>query len=333
MGTKKRRNAMKKIVFCIFACALIFTFSFQTAIAKEKELKAVCFLPSNHPYVDMAKVWVKRVNDACKGELKINFVGGPEVIPGLEQIEALKIGVVQVTFNVTAYYQARMPEGGAFILSKLTPWEERKPGGLYDFFVEAHKKKVNAMYLGQWIYGSFYLWVKDPVKTPADLKGRKLRTTALYDRFMKELGAVPVTINIPEVYTALKRGTVDGAGWPIIGARGFGWTEVVKYVIDHPFFGMNSTILMNLDVWNSLTPSLQAKISEATAWFEPYMVGYLDSLRNSEWKELEKAGVKKIHFSPADAKRYVDTAYEVEWGALEKKVPDLVPTLKKITGN
>ena len=44
--------------------------------------------------------------------------------------------------------------------------------------------------------------------------------------------------------------------------------------------------------------------------FEPYMAQHLDNLRQAEWKELEKAGVKKIHFSPADAKRYVDTAYE-----------------------
>lgn len=324
---------MKKIVFCILACSLMFSLSLQTATAEEKELKAVCFLPLNHPYVLMVKEWVKRVNDACKGELKVNLVGGPEVIPGLEQIEALRKGVVQMTFNVTAYYQARMPEGGAFTLSKLAPWETRTPGGFHDFFVDAHKKKVNAMYLGQWIYGSFYLWVKDPVKTPDDLKGRKLRTTALYDRFMNALGAVPVTINVPEVYTALKRGTVDGCGWPISGIRQFGWTEVVKYVIDHPFFAMNATILMNLDTWDSLSPSLQSKINEITVWYEPYMAGYLDSYRYSEWENLEKVGVKKIQFSPADAKRYLDAAYRVEWEALEKKVPELVPTLKKITGN
>ena len=329
----KRRYTVKKILFCVFSSALLFVFSFQPAIAKEKELKAVSFLPTHMIHVKMAKEWIKRVNNACKGELKINLAGGPEVIPGLEQIEALRKGVVQVTFNVTAYYQSRMPEGNAFTLSKLDPWEERSPGGFYDYFVEAHKKKVNAMYLGQWLHGAFYLWLKDPVKTPGDLKGRKLRTTALYDRFMKAMGAVPVTINVPEVYTALKRGTVEGAGWPILGARHLGWTEVVKYIIDHPFFGMNSTILMNLDVWNGLSPSLQSKIKEVTAWFEPYMAGYFASTVQAEWKELKKAGLKPIHFSPSDAKKYLDTAYGVEWKALEKKVPGQVTTLRKITGN
>ena len=321
---------MKRILFCVFAVVLMLGFSLQTAIAKEKELKAVSFLPTNHPYVTMAKEWVKRVNEGCKGELKVNLVGGPEVIPGLEQVEALKKGVVQVTFSVTAYYQSRMPEGVAYSLSKLTPSEERRPGGFYDFFVKAHKKKVNAMYLGQWLWGNFYIWLKDPVKTLDGLKGKKVRTTALYDRFMKAIGIVPVTVNVPEVYTALKRGTVEGAGWPILGARQFGWTEVVKYIIDHPFYGMNSTILMNMDTWNSLSPALQKKISEITISYEPYMAGFLDNMAQSEWRELDKAGVKRIHFSPADAKKYTDTAYEVEWKALEKKVPDMVSTLRKL---
>lgn len=322
---------MKRIVFCFIAFTLIFGFSLQGAIAKEAKMKAVGFLPKNHPYLAMAAEWVKRVNEACKGELNINFVGGPEVIPGLEQVEALRKGVVQVTFNVTAYYGARMPAGGAFALSKLTPWDERRPGGFYDFFVKQHKEKVNAMYLGQWLHSPFYFWLKDPLKTPQGLKGRKLRTTALYDRFMKALGAVPVTVNVPEVYTALKRGMVEGSGWPLLGPRQLGWTEVVKYVIDHPFFNTNSTILMNLDSWNSLPSSVQAKVRGITIKFEPDMYAYFEDAMKKEWDELEKIGVKRIRFSAADAKYYLDTAYEVEWKALEKKVPELVSTLRKLT--
>jgi TRAP-type C4-dicarboxylate transport system substrate-binding protein len=329
---RKGGYVMKKALFCISMVALVSLFCLQPAIAKEKEFKAVAFLPKNHPYVAMANEWVNRINDACKGELKINFVGGPEVIPGLEQVEALRTGVVQVTFSVTAYYQSRMPEGVAFELSKFTPWECRKPGGFFDFFVKAHKEKVNAMFIGQWLHSPFYIWLKDPVKTPEDLKGRKLRTTALYDRFLKALGAVPVTINVTEVYTALKRGTVEGAGWPLLGLKQFGWTEVIKYLIDHPFYNTNSTILMNLDSWNSLSPSLQKKIMDITIEYEPFMHSYFESAMQSEWKELEKEGVKKIKFSPPDAKRYLDTAYEVEWEALEQKVPDLIPTLRKICG-
>ena len=60
------------------------------------------------------------------------------------------------------------------------------------------------------------------------------------------------------------------------------------------------------------------------------MVGYFDSASASEWKDLEKAGVKRIKFSPKDEKYYLDTAYEVEWEALAEKVPDLIPELRRV---
>lgn len=321
---------MRRLLSCILIISLMFVFSLHTALAKEKELKAVCFLPKNHPLAAMTVEWVKRINDYCRGEVLINYLGGSEVIPRLEQVEALRKGVVQVTFSLSAYYQSILPEGVSFTLSKLTPWEERRPGGFYDFMVERHKK-INTMYVGRWLHGPFYLWLKDSVKIPKDLKGRKLRTTALYDRFMKALETVPVTISPAETYTALERGTVEGTGWPLIGVRQLGWTEICKYVIDHPFYNQNCTILMNLDTWNGLPQSLQEKIKNLTAWFEPYMVGYFDKAIEMEWKEVEKTGMKRIHFSPSDAKYYLDTAYEVEWKALEKKVPNLVPLLRKLT--
>ena len=52
-----------------------------------------------------------------------------------------------------------------------------------------------------------------------------------------------------------------------------------------------------------------------------------------EWIELEKVGVKRIHFSQNDAKEYIDIIYGVDWEILTEKVPELVPELKRVTGN
>ncbi|MBW2122371.1 MAG: hypothetical protein JRH07_11055, partial [Deltaproteobacteria bacterium] len=42
-------------------------------------------------------------------------------------------------------------------------------------------------------------------------------------------------------------------------------------------------------------------------------------------------GIDRIHFSPSGARAYVDTAYRVEWNALEDRLPDLAPRLKELT--
>lgn len=327
---------MKKILsvsFMIILVAVICLTLYTPATAKVKTLKAVSFLPKDHPLCAMVHVWVKRVNDQCKDAMKIDWVGGPEVIPGFDQAEALRNNTLQVIFNPTAYYAPLLPEGNAFTLSKLTMREERKPGGFYEFMVERHKK-IGMMYIGTWLYDPFYLRVNKPIKTIDELKGVKMRTAALYDRMMKKLGIVPVTVKFGETFTALERGLVDGFGWSTLGPADWGWLDNCKYIIDIPFYTrQNTLILMNLDIWNGLDKKVQDEIMDITKKFEPEMEAYFKKKLVEEWKRYDEMGIKRIKFSPGDKKKFLEAAYGAEWEDLEKKVPDLVPTLKKLTGN
>lgn len=302
------------------------------ASAKPVELKAVGFLPKDHALMAPANDLIKRINTELKDQVKINLAGAGEVIPPMQQADALKSGVVDMIFNVPAYFTALFPEGWAFFVSKYTPTEERKPGGFYDFMAKRFQK-INLMYLGRWLYSPFYLWTSKPVARLEDLKGLKMRTAAHYDRFMKEMGIVPVTIMPADVYTALEKGNVEGFGWPLLGPRELGWTDKCKYIIDHPFHpASNGVILINLDKWNSLPKAVQGKLRDITANFEPDMVSHFKKEDEKEWRELEKINVKKIHLPGADAKEYIDIIYRVDWEILKEKVPDLVPELKRVTG-
>jgi TRAP-type C4-dicarboxylate transport system substrate-binding protein len=237
-----------------------------------------------------------------------------------------------MTFSVTADFQDELPEVSAFVLSKISPAEERK-SGFYDLMVKSFEK-VNGRYIGRIQIGGFYLWTKKKPEKLEDLKGLKMRTAALYDKFMRELGMVPVTINQPDVYTALEQGVVDGLGWPSFGVRSAGWTRHVKNVIDMPFYGASNVIaLMNLDRWKKLPPDVQKRLVELSAGFEPKMVQYFHDLEQAEWKELEKQ-VARVKFSEAENRKYLDTAYEVEWSVIAAKVPpQLLAQLRKTTGN
>jgi TRAP-type C4-dicarboxylate transport system substrate-binding protein len=127
---------------------------------------------------------------------------------------------------------------------------------------------------------------------------------------------------------------VDGLGWPVFGVRSIGWTRHVKYVIDLPFFGSSNVIaLMNLDKWKKLPGDVQKAILDTTANFEPGMVKYFQEEEQKEWKELDKV-VTRVKFSEAENKKYLDTAYEVEWAAIAKRVsPEMLAQLRKLSGN
>jgi TRAP-type transport system periplasmic protein len=301
--------------------------------AEEISVRAIGFLPKNHPVMAQAQPWVDGINGALKGKLNVKYVGGPEVIPALQQAEAATKGVIDIVMVPTAFYQSQLPEASAFSLSRKTVEEERQPGGLYDVMVKRHEA-LNLHYIGRVHYGNFYLWTKDKVAGIDGLKGVKLRTTALYDRFMRRIGAIPVTVPEGETYTALEGGTVGGMGWPVSGPRERGWTKIVKNVIDLPFYSAsNVLILMNQEKWKTLPPDVQAKVIEMTALFEPKMVKHFKDAENVEWAELQKVGVSRIKFSDAENKKYLDAAYDVEWENLVTKVPERVTELRRLTGN
>jgi TRAP-type C4-dicarboxylate transport system substrate-binding protein len=304
----------------------------QVSANAATELKAVSFLPKDHKLCAMIPVWIDRINATLNGSIKITWVGGPEVMAAFNQPEAVRKGIFQLGFMPAAYYASLLPEADAISMSSLDFKQEREKGGLFDYMVERHKK-INMMFLGTWLYDPFYLYVSKPVAKLDDLQGRRMRTAVKYDKMMRALGMVPVTIEFGETYTALQRGVVDGFGWPTIGPRDWGWTDSVKYVIDIPFYRRQNTFfLMNLDAWNKIPKVDQDKIMAITAEFEPDMKAYFERAIATETEEMAKVGVKRIKLSPEETTRYLEAANKSAWDDLEQKVPDQIKTLLKLTG-
>lgn len=327
----RKEGQMKKIVIFILMVLFIVALNIPEILAQPMELKGVSFLPKNHRLCAMIPVWIDRINSEVK-DIKINWVGGPEVMAPFEQHEAVRKGIFQIGFIPAAYYMGILPEADAISLSKYDFKKEREKGGVWDYFVERHKK-INMMLIGTWLYDPFYLYVKKPVKGLEDLKGLKMRTAAKYDKMMLKLGMIPVTVSFGEVYTSLQRGVVDGTGWPTIGPREWGWLEFCRYVIDIPFYTRQNTLfLMNLDAWNKLPKSSQDKILEITIKYEPEMKAYFEKEIEKEKQEMEKLGVKRVEFSTTERKKYVDAANYAFLEDIEKKVPEEVKVIKRLMG-
>lgn len=303
-----------------------------TAVTAETTMRGIAFIPHKHPVMIQSHEWVKRVNAALKGKLKINYIGGPEVIKRYQQWDAVKNGVMDIIFAVFADVQDRLPGMAASWLSKCTLVQERKTGAFA--MMQAELEKMNIKLIGRVQWSPFYLWVNNNPKKLADLKGLKMRTGSLYDKMMLKLGMVPVTMNSPAVYTALERGVVDGFGWPNIGPRQRGWVKKAKWVIDLPFFhNSNMGALMNLDSWKKLPADVRKTITEVTIKYEPEMVAFYKKQAADEWKKLDKV-VKRVKFSAAENKMYIDAAYETEWAKMTKRIGAAkVAKWKKVTCN
>ena len=103
------------------------------------------------------------------------------------------------------------------------------------------------------------------VKTPADLKGVKLRMPGTKEwLFLGEaLGATATPMAFGEVYLALKTGTIDGQDNPLPTVRAAKFYEVTKQLVmtDHLVDAIFLAIANK--TWNALGPSQKQKLKAA----------------------------------------------------------------------
>src|ERR1700761_8791272 len=109
-------------------------------------------------------------------------------------------------------------------------------------------------------YGFRHFWTsKKPIVEPRDLRGAKIRVqqAKVFGDTISGLGGSAVPMAWGEVITAAKSGVIDGGDLPIVNMKALKIYEVSKYasMTFHNYGPTNA--VMNLGVWNSLTPAQQ----------------------------------------------------------------------------
>ena len=321
-------------VFLVALCGALVCFFLPRIVvpvgAGEVNFKAVSMLPKGNPVIQAFEMLVKDFNENFKGEASINWVGGPELIPAFQLHEAVRSGAIDMGATSCSYYTALLPVSHSIMYSNKTH-EEVKATGFFEVFADLHKQ-VGLVYLGEMAYGrQFYIYINVPVKSPKDLIGKKIRVFPAIMPFVNALGAAPINMAMPEIYTAMERGVVDGFVMAPIGfVKGFSWHEVTKYMIEPGFYRGSVAWLVNPRKWEQLPKDLQARI---VTWkydvFDPKAEKFYISQGNAHKQmiyDTEKTDL--IRFSPADAEAYLNLAYDSAWDGLIKRSPDVAEKLK-----
>lgn len=184
--------------------------------------------------------------------------------------EQVQMGTLQMAAITTAVLSNFVPQAAALDLPFL--WPDRKtayavlddPGFQEKFFGYFPAKGFVAIGYAENEFRHLTN-SKRPVRTPADVNGLKLRlmeAPIFLDSF-KELGATPVPMPFPEVYSALQQGVIDGQDNPLLTSVLMKFTEVNKYATRTNHTLTETIIVVNEAFWNSLPPEVQRALRNA----------------------------------------------------------------------
>jgi len=258
----------------------------------------------------------ERVKTATGGKLTIK-INGPEVAKPAEQLQPTSRGLFDMMFTTQVYHSGTTSLGIAAYAMKPDPkgWRD---SGIMDIFDKDYQRfnlKLLALVFGEGPdTGAYQAVLKKPIGPSGDLAGLKLRGTKTYEPFIKALGGTVVLLTGGEIYTALERGVIDGATWPVNGAIDFKWYEVAKYMT-RPTFGHSSyTLTMNMDKFKALGEADRNTLVEEAKKAEYWGMEAMDKQVQSDIVKMSELGMIETKFEKA---RFDDTMAKYYGGLWE----------------
>jgi TRAP-type mannitol/chloroaromatic compound transport system substrate-binding protein len=254
-----------------------------------------------------AERFAKAVADATDNKFEIRVFSAGEIVPGLQVVDAVQNGTVEMGQTASYYYFGKDP---TFALGTAVPF------GLNTRQMDAWMRFGNGEDLLNEFYKTYKIfgivagntgcqmggWFRKEINTVDDFKGLKFRIGGFAGQVMAKLGAVPQQIAGGDIYPALEKGTIDAAEWvgPYDDQKlGFskiapnyyypGWWEGCAAI--HMFIG--------LDKWNSLPKNYQAIVRAACADTNTWMTAKYDADNPKALRELVAGGTKLHPFTQA----------------------------------
>lgn len=221
------------------------------------------------PKGQAAEFFKKRGEELTQGKVKIEVYANSSLYKDKEEMEALQLGAVQMLAPSLAKFG---PLGAKEFEVFDLPF-------IFHDYNELHKvtkgpagqkllSKLEPMGikgLAYWDNGFKSFSANTPIKTPDDLKAKKLRiqSSKVLEEQMRALKAIPQTMAFSEVYQALQTGVVDGTENPVSNFYTQKMHEVQKYMVitDHGYLGY--AVIVNKKFWEGLPTDVRGQLETA----------------------------------------------------------------------
>ena len=314
----------------------LFAVSFTLpAFAGVSKVKFGHVAPPFHGQAKGVDAFAAYVKEKTGGKIDIATFPAGQLGGERSMAEQVQSGTLQIAALTTAVLQNFVPQGAILDMPFIFPDRKTAYATLDDPEVQekifSYFPKKGFIAIG-WAENEIRDFTnnKRPVRTPADIKGLKVRVmnSPVYLDTFKQLGASPVGIPFPETYNALQTGVIDAQENPILTSILMKFTEVTKYVTRTQHCLTECIIVVSIDYWESLSKAEKSIFKEAAKVAidtnRKVNAGLHDALPKSNISIADyakKNGIEIIELTVAE-REAVRKAMTPVWNKYRKKLGD-----------
>lgn len=288
---------------------LVLALGLASQAVAQQALRFASFLPATLPQTQVDQWFADEVTKRSGGKLRIQVFAGGALGKPTELLKLVSEGGVQIATTASAYFPSQLPLLAATnslpLVFKDAEQAQRILPALYADSpgLQDELKRLNVHPVFWHSVDPYYMICRTPVRTLADMKGKKVRSYGDdVPRMLQAVGAVPVNLLPGDLYESLQKGTVDCTPYSLGTAVSLKLHEVAKYVT---FMNIGSPggwpILFNQKAWDGLTPDQRKLINDVATAAKKVEMDKFAAADAEARKVMKAAGVEFIEF-PDQAK-------------------------------
>ena len=320
---------MKKMLMLLLAATMLFVScgKKEEAVTDGGEKKIVIKLSTKFVEDEQTAKSLKRVADKIKersnGNIEIQVYAGGQLPIGKDSMEQVVNGANWISVDGLNFIGDYVPDfnaiNGPMLYKNFDEYLAMTQSDLVkNLKDEADKKGIKVLSL-DYLFGFRSMLTDKVVKTPADLRGLKIRVpnSQLYMYTLEAMGANPTPLPFTEVYSGIQQGVVDGLEGSLMTIYGTKIYEVRKNVsLTNHLLGV-SAVSISKKVWEELSENQRTIIQEEFNAGAKYNNDVTVTLEKEYKTKLEGFGVK---FNDVDL-----PAFDKETSKVFAKFPKWTP--------
>lgn len=270
--------------------------------AKAADAIASTWNPGPHPNAHFGyTVWADLVSKATDGSVTYQVFTDGALLPPRTTMQGVRDGVAQTGFVYPPYAPAEHPRTSMLVdlmfvstdavIADLA-WSE------VNFFqpsIQAEWKANGGVFGGGYTTPVYNMLCAKPMSGAEAYVGAKLRTGSVAQTaFATYLGAVPISVPFPDVYSGLQRGSIDCViGGPENLGSGYKLAEVTRMVTTMPMGVVAGALWVhNPAFWSGLTADQRRGIFDASAEAQIAAIYGMEALAKDGIEASRKAGAE-----------------------------------------